>query len=48
MKRMGKWVVWILVAEFVLAFAIGTKIRRDFEKPRIHFVQEAPQPQHRA
>ena len=45
MKRLGRWVLWIVILEFLLFFAIGLRMRREMERPRLHFVQtpiEAP------
>ena len=41
MKRLGRWVVWILILEFLFFFAVGLRVRREMEQPRFHFV-EAP------
>ena len=38
MKRMGRWVLWFLILEFLIFFVIGTRIRRGFEAPVVHFV----------
>ena len=42
MKRLGRWIVWLVIIEFLLFFALGLRIRREMEQPRVHFVQTAP------
>ena len=45
MKRMGRWILWLLLIEFLIFFVIGTRIRRGLEAPAVHFVSapvEAP------
>ena len=39
MKRLGRWIFWLVIVEFLLFFAIGIRIRREMEQPRVHFVQ---------
>ena len=39
MKRLGRWVVWILILEFLFFFVVGLRLRRELEQPRLHFVQ---------
>lgn len=41
MKRLGRWLVWILILEFLLFFAIGLRMRREMQQQRVYFVQEA-------
>ena len=38
MKRMGRWVLWLLLLEFLIFFVIGLRIRRNIEAPTVHFV----------
>ncbi len=45
MKKLGKWVIWIVILEFLFFFALGTRIRRQWETPTMHFVASpAPAP----
>ena len=41
MKRFGRWVIWIVILEFLLVFAIGLRMRRELEQQRVHFVETA-------
>lgn len=39
MRRMGRWIAWLLILEFLLFFVIGLRIQREMARPRVHFVQ---------
>jgi hypothetical protein len=39
MKRFGKWIIWLVILEFLFFFALGTRMRRKMEQPRVHYVQ---------
>ena len=39
MKRLGRWVVWILILEFLFFFVVGLRLRREMERQPLHFVQ---------
>jgi hypothetical protein len=33
MKRVSKLVLWVLLVELVISFAIGARLRRELERP---------------
>ena len=39
MKRLGRWVLWLVILEFLLFFAIGIRVRREMERPQVHYVE---------
>ncbi len=38
MKRFGRWIIWLVILEFLFFFAVGTRVRRQMERPRVHYV----------
>lgn len=47
MRRIGRWILVILILEFVLAFLLGLHLQGVFEEPRFYLGSSlAPRPLH--
>ena len=38
MKKFARWIVWILILEFLFFFALGLRLRHRLEAQTVHFV----------